>query len=100
MSVVDALVLRRQTVNGVLTSLWDLGYNYASVDDGWQECGAGVNGSFHDPSGHAIINTTRFPDVRAWTDYAHSKGVLTGWYRKNDGVSMCVYMCSDGFLLV
>ena len=43
----DALVDRSRTVDGKPTSLLDLGYNRIGLDDSWQECGAGVNGSFH-----------------------------------------------------
>ena len=49
------------STDGVRTSLADLGYVSAGVDDGWQACGAGVQGSFHDAEGRPIVNTTRFP---------------------------------------
>ena len=49
------------STDGVPTSLADLGYVSAGVDDGWQACGAGVQGSFHDAEGRPIVNTTRFP---------------------------------------
>ena len=45
--MVDALVDRSRKVDGEPTSLLDLGYNRIGLDDSWQECGAGVNGSFH-----------------------------------------------------
>ena len=43
-SVVAAMVNRSR--GGV--SLLDLGYSSVGVDDGWQQCGAGYEGSFHD----------------------------------------------------
>lgn len=82
---VDALVVRRNTVDGVLTSLVELGYNSVGMDDGWQSCGAGVNASFHDASGHAIVNTTRFPSLLNMTTYAHQNGIQAYAYRNNDG---------------
>ena len=39
--VADAMVSRRRSVDGVPTSLLDLGYTDLGVDDGWQACGAG-----------------------------------------------------------
>jgi len=82
-SQVDALVDRSRTVNGEKKSLLDLGYNSIGLDDNWQECGAGVNGSFHDKDGNPIINKDRFPDMKAMNDYAHTKGAQTGWYMNN-----------------
>ena len=37
-SIYDALVDRSRTVDGVPTSLWDLGYRGAGLDDCWQLC--------------------------------------------------------------
>ena len=56
-------VSRKRTVDGVPTSLLDLGYDYAGLDDGWQSCGAGINGSFHTKDGTPIVNTTKFPSL-------------------------------------
>eukprot|EP00440_Ansanella_granifera_P071257 gb/GFBE01077339.1/.p1 GENE.gb/GFBE01077339.1/~~gb/GFBE01077339.1/.p1 ORF type:complete len:440 (+),score=80.99 gb/GFBE01077339.1/:1-1320(+) len=64
-------------------SLLELGYSQVGLDDAWQACGAGVNRSFHNESGYPIINTTRFPDMKAMTDYAHRRGVKIGWYSNN-----------------
>lgn len=38
----------RRKVNG--TSLLDIGYNRVGLDDNWQQCGKGINGSFLDPA--------------------------------------------------
>jgi alpha-galactosidase len=78
-SQVDALVSRSRNVDGKLTSLADLGYNRIGLDDAWQDCGKGVNGSFHDVNGKPLINS-RFPDMRAMNQYAKSKGIGSGWY--------------------
>eukprot|EP01116_Phalansterium_solitarium_P006537 TRINITY_DN18871_c0_g1_i1.p1 TRINITY_DN18871_c0_g1~~TRINITY_DN18871_c0_g1_i1.p1 ORF type:complete len:430 (-),score=107.71 TRINITY_DN18871_c0_g1_i1:154-1443(-) len=86
---INALVMRRHSIDGVPTSLQDLGYNRIGMDDGWQLCGAGVNGSFHNASGWAIIDTAKFPDITAMTTYAHSLNVSMDWYLDNDG-------CAEG----
>lgn len=89
---IDGLVLRRNTLwNGTgPVSLYDLGYIRAGIDDGWEDGGAGVNGSFHDAAGVALVRTDLFPDMRALAEYAHSRGVLIDGYRNNDG------NCEDG----
>ena len=35
------------------------------LDDFWQACGTGVNGSFHSVNGTPLINLTRFPDSKS-----------------------------------
>ena len=61
---VDALTVRRLSVAGKPTSLLDLGFDRVGIDAGWNLC-TGVNGSWHDESGHFIIDKTRFPDMKA-----------------------------------
>jgi alpha-galactosidase len=60
-ATVDALVQKHDG-----KSLLDAGYNHVGVDDGWQSCGAGPGGSFHDKDGKPIVNETTFPDLKAW----------------------------------
>ena len=78
------------TVDGVPTSLLDLGYHTVGLDDNWQECGSyGPNHySYHDVSGSPVVNKVRFPNMKNMTDYAHSLGLKAGWYGNN-----CI--CSD-----
>eukprot|EP01006_Ploeotia_vitrea_P048604 TRINITY_DN67255_c4_g1_i1.p1 TRINITY_DN67255_c4_g1~~TRINITY_DN67255_c4_g1_i1.p1 ORF type:complete len:378 (-),score=24.30 TRINITY_DN67255_c4_g1_i1:364-1344(-) len=80
---VDALVSRNRTVDGVPTSLLDLGYVDIGLDDNWQDCGAGVNGSFHNAKGQPIINLKRFPNMTSYVQYGHNKRVRMGWYQNN-----------------
>lgn len=47
-AVVDAMANRSRTVNGKPMSLIDIGYLGVGLDDNWQACGTGVNGTFHD----------------------------------------------------
>lgn len=79
MSQVDGITRKMSTKK----SLLDVGYTRVGLDDNWQSCGEGVNGSFHDAAGRPLINPSRFPDMKAFNSYAHSKGVLTGWYMNN-----------------
>lgn len=39
------LLLAAGTVDGVPTSLKDLGYDMIGIDEGWEGCGLGVNGT-------------------------------------------------------
>ena len=80
---VDALVDRSRLVDGHPTSLLDLGYDHVGLDDAWQACGTGVNGSFHDKDGNPLVNVKAFPNMTAMNDYAHHKGVKSGWYLNN-----------------
>ena len=47
--VVDALLDKSRTVNGVATSLAEIGYSDAGIDDGWQHCNY-YQGLFHNNS--------------------------------------------------
>jgi len=90
MQQMAGMVDRSRTVNGVPTSLLDLGYSDVGLDDNWQACGKyGPNGyTFHDANGRPVVNEARFPDFKAMTSYAHSLGLTSGWYGNN-----CI--CSD-----
>ena len=65
-------------------SLFDLGYTRVGIDAGWASCD-GVNGSWHDASGHFIVNLTRFPDMKQMNADAHERGVKMGFYLNQDG---------------
>lgn len=74
---------RKRLVDGVPTSLLDLGYEYIGLDDGYQSCGSGVNGSFYTADGAPIINTTKFPSLAEMVATAHSLKLKAGWYLNN-----------------
>lgn len=76
---IDALV----TKGDGKISLSSLGYVHAGLDDGWQACGTGWNGSFHDASGRPLVNRTRFPNMTAMTAYGRARGINVGWYLNN-----------------
>jgi alpha-galactosidase len=92
--IMDGMVSKQRSVDGVPTSLCDLGYCDVGLDDNWQAFGAyddGAGGtlSYHDASGAPVVNADRFPDFNAMTDHAHALGLKAGWYGNN-----CI--CSDG----
>jgi len=72
-------------------SLADLGFVSVGVDDGWQACvdktfnedTGNFDGIFHNASGFPQLNRTRFPDLHALSQYAHSQGIKLGWYFNN-----------------
>jgi hypothetical protein len=79
----EAMADRSRLVDGVPTSLADLGYTRASVDGRYLACApstttackydcGGVNGSYHDAEGRPVLNKTGFPDVAAMVAKAHS----------------------------
>ena len=89
---VDALLDKSRSVNGVATSLFDIGYNRVGIDDGWQQCNSTdsegrANGNyFHNdtaPNGWAILNNVTFSDLGSMVNYAHSKNVKVDWYMNN-----------------
>jgi hypothetical protein len=78
-----ALVARNRTVpgrDGPAVSLCDLGYCSVGVDEGWEGCGEGVNGTQHDAQGYPTIETRSFPDTAAMVVQIHKLGLSAGWY--------------------
>ena len=79
-----AMVSRKRKVDGVPTSLLDLGYSSAGIDDGWQKCNSGPGGvGFHDARGYPIVDAAKFPDLKAMTAKARAAGLTAGWYLNN-----------------
>ena len=76
----DAMVNKSRGV-----SLLEAGYENCGLDDYYQACKTGVQGSFHNASGYPLIDKTKFPDMKAMTDHAHSIGLKMGWYGNNCG---------------
>eukprot|EP00696_Hemimastix_kukwesjijk_P011490 gnl/Hemi2/24422_TR8211_c0_g1_i1.p1 gnl/Hemi2/24422_TR8211_c0_g1~~gnl/Hemi2/24422_TR8211_c0_g1_i1.p1 ORF type:complete len:435 (-),score=140.77 gnl/Hemi2/24422_TR8211_c0_g1_i1:163-1467(-) len=89
-----ALADRSRLVDGVPTSLADLGYVDAGLDDCWQLCGAygPQNYTYHNASGFPVVNTTRFPDMAGMVAAAHALGLRAGFYGNNCD---CRDHCSD-----
>lgn len=79
----NVAVSRNRTVDGVPTSLLDLGYVNIGLDDNWQACGAGNLSSFHNTDGLPVVNANRFPDMKAMVEHAHALELRAGWYLNN-----------------
>ena len=60
-------------------SLLEAGFENCGLDDYYQACGTGANGSFHNASSYPLIDPEKFPDMKAMTDHAHSIGLRMGW---------------------
>lgn len=60
-------------------SLAQIGYSSLGIDDGWEACGQGVNGSFHNATGFPLIDTTLFPNMSQLVGEAHAVGLTMGW---------------------
>ena len=74
---IDALVAKNRTVQGWNgeVSLCDLGYCTAGLDEGWEGCGLGVNGTQHYLNGTPAVNPNKFPDgMKALVKYGHDRG--------------------------
>lgn len=80
--VITALTEKNRTVKGWAgkVSLADLGYSAAGIDEGWEGCGLGVNGTQHYLNGTPATNPQLFPDMKGLVDFGHSKGLKMGWY--------------------
>eukprot|EP00051_Salpingoeca_urceolata_P019433 m.283926 g.283926 ORF g.283926 m.283926 type:complete len:431 (-) comp19421_c0_seq10:29-1321(-) len=80
----ELLADRSRAVNGQPTSLVDLGYKTAGIDDCWQKCNSGPGDKgFHNASGYPIVDTTVFPDFKGMTAKARSLNIIPGWYGNN-----------------
>ena len=78
---VENLVVRNRSVIGRgLASLADLGYRTCGIDEGWEACGKGVNGTQHDVNGNPVVDTSKFPDMGELVKFGHSKGIRMGWW--------------------
>ena len=76
----EVLASRARVVDGVPTSLVDLGYSTAGIDDCWQLCNSGPGGvGFHNESGYPNVDTSKFPSMHAMTQKARSLGLTPGW---------------------
>ena len=80
-SAIDALSARVWTIGGKANvSLLDIGYDRAGIDEGWEGCGAGVNGTQHDAAGNPVVNTDKFPDMAGLVKYGNMRGLKMGFY--------------------
>jgi len=88
--IMDGMLEKKRMVDGVPTSLCDLGYCDVGLDDYWQACGspdAAPGMHYHGVDGKPLVNYTRFPSFKNMTDHAHSLGLTAGFYGNNCGCS-------------
>ena len=68
----DALTSKQWTVEGKPNvSLADVGYATAGIDEGWEGCGQGVNGTAS--TRRAIQLSTQFLDMAGLVKYGHDR---------------------------
>lgn len=67
----------------IASGMADHGYQYVDIDDCWMvkpgSTNPELNGPARDSAGRQLTNR-RFPDMKALTDYIHSKGLKAGIY--------------------
>merc|ERR1719174_3320119 len=84
MNIMRILTDRSRSVDGVPTSLSDLGFTDVGLDSGFEDCFARTVGgkpAFHDPQGRPIINKRKFPSgLRALVDAGHKLNLTVSWY--------------------
>ncbi|KAJ8612698.1 hypothetical protein CTAYLR_008949 [Chrysophaeum taylorii] len=93
--IMEGMVSKSRFVDGIPTSLADLGYRDVGLDDNWQSCGSyGPEAyTFHASGGlFPVVNGALFPDMIAMTTKAHSLNLTAGWYLNN---CICQDHCGD-----
>lgn len=88
MQAAEALVARNRSVWGSPkpVALCDVGYCSVGVDEGWEGCGLGVNGTQHAADGTPTIDSA-FPDTKGMVAAIHGLGLKAGW---------CAFIDKDG----
>jgi alpha-galactosidase len=79
---IDAMTVRDRKVIGRAgnTSLLDIGYSTCGIDEGWEACGKGINGTQHDANGNPVVDSVKFPDLGRLVTYGHIKSMHMGFY--------------------
>lgn len=92
--------LMRQAADQMIRSgMADYGYQYVNIDDCWMvKVNSGKSGSHSSTreKDGTIISNDRFPDMKAMTDYIHSKGLKAGIYISPGPVTCAGYEGSYG----
>jgi alpha-galactosidase len=79
-SDINETIIEAQVDVLVKSGLLAAGYGEVGIDEGWEGCGRGVNGSYHDKDGSPLVNMTRFPSLSGLVKRARAKGVGIGIY--------------------
>ncbi len=78
---IDEKMIREQAAAMVATGMYNAGYRYINIDDGY------FGG--RDASGKLFVNADKFPSgMKALVDYVHSKGLKAGIYT-DAGMNTC-----------
>ena len=93
---IRGLTDRSRLVDGVPTSLADLGYGDVGIDDGWQQCGHYGPHSYryHDAAGRPVV-APKFPSLLNLTRLAALLGLTMSWYANACGCVAAGQCCSD-----
>jgi len=82
-STVSDSIMRRSADKMIESGMADFGYQYVNIDDCWairlNSTDPEIGGELRNPDG-SLRSNKRFPDMRALTDYIHSKGLKAGIY--------------------
>jgi hypothetical protein len=62
----------KTSANAMAEKLSAHGWSYINIDDGWEAASRNANGQ--------IVTNSKFPDMKALTDYIHSLGLRVGIY--------------------
>ncbi|MGC8887021.1 MAG: NPCBM/NEW2 domain-containing protein [Verrucomicrobiia bacterium] len=94
--VTDAIIREAADVM-VSSGMADVGYQYVSIDDCWMNAERHRDpkrvGPLRDEKGNILPNK-HFPDMKALTDYIHSKGLKAGIYT-SPGPRTCGGFCGS-----
>ncbi len=76
-------VMRQAAEQMIATGMADYGYSYVNIDDCWMVKVSSddpeIGGPTRDAQGRLLSNK-RFPDMKALTDFIHSRGLKAGTY--------------------
>ena len=88
-----AVTSRSRTVNGVPTSLADLGYTDIGLDDYWQTCGSyGPDKcTYHTEEGSPVVNPAKFPSMQVREEEVQDREHLSNLriYDPRHDVAVC-----------
>jgi len=93
-------IMREAADAMVSTDMINHGYMYVNIDDCWSVKPTSDNpelsGEPRDKEGN-ILSNMRFPDMKAMTDYIHSKGLLAGTYTSPGTTTCAGFVSAYGF---
>ena len=72
MTAIDAFTAKSWYIDGVKASLADIGYDSIGIDEGWEACDLGINGTQHYANGTPAVNS-HFPNMLKLVQYGHKQ---------------------------